>query len=138
LPVKLDDTGNWWNPGYDFRGEAKYAEYFRDEVERLASVAIERLKPYIGQPALMAPLRRDARRTAEIMFGAEPAAAFLDALYNRVALEKTSEPAQLDPAFDISSPQSLPLETLWPASRFEPAPPDAKGQTRRTPSASAA
>ena len=95
--MRLDEVGDWWNPGYDFRGDANYAQYFRDEVERLASLAIERLKAYIGQPKLMAPLRREARRTAEIMFAAEPAGAFLDALYDRVALERTTEPAQLDP-----------------------------------------
>jgi len=141
LPVKLDDVGDWWNPGYDSRGEANYGQYFRDEVERLASLAIERLKPYIGQPALMAPLRREARRTAEIMFSAEPAGAFLDALYDRVALERAGEPARLDPALDVSSPQSLPLETLRPASTpLEPSRPGpgAMRQTRHSPTASAA
>jgi len=139
LPVKLDDIGDWWSPGYDSRGEAKYAQYFRDEVERLASLAIERLKPYIGQPALMTPLRREARRTAEIMFAAEPAGAFLDALYDRVALERTREPAQLDPALDVSSPQSLPLETLGPVSLpFEPDRQNAMEQAHRIPTASAA
>ncbi len=97
LPVRLDEVGDWWSPGYDFRGDAIYAQYFRDEVERLASLAVERLKAYIGQPKLMAPLRREARRTAEVMFAAEPAGAFLDALYDRVALEPTTEPAQLRP-----------------------------------------
>ncbi|QKD00259.1 glycosyltransferase family 4 protein [Mesorhizobium loti] len=139
LPVELDDTGNWLNPGYDSRGEAKYAQYFRDEVERLASLAIERLKPFIGQPALMAPLRREARRTAEVMFAAEPAAAFFDALYDRVALERTREPVQLDPALDVSSPKSLPLETLWPtALPFDPGLQDAVEQVPRMPTASAA
>ncbi|UVK39155.1 glycosyltransferase family 4 protein [Mesorhizobium sp. AR10] len=119
LPVRLDEVGDWWNPGYDFRGDANYAQYFRDEVERLASLTIERLKTYIGQPKLMAPLRREARRTAETMFAAESAGAFLDGLYDRVALERTKEPAQLDPTLDVSSPQALPLE---PAGRKVPRP----------------
>ena len=106
LPVKLNDVGDWWSPGYDSRGEASYAQYFRDEVERLASEAIERLTPYIGQPALLAPLRRQARRTAEVMFASGPAGEFLDELYDRVAQERGKEPARLDAALDISSPQS--------------------------------
>ncbi|WP_214472406.1 glycosyltransferase family 4 protein [Mesorhizobium sp. dw_380] len=136
LPVELDDIGDWSSPGYDSRGEAKYAQYFRDEVERLASLAIERLKPYIGQPALMAPLRREARRTAEVMFAAEPAAAFFDALYDRVALERAREPAQLDPALDVSSPQSLPRETLQPMPLpFDPGRQNAIGRARHIPAA---
>ncbi|UCI07715.1 glycosyltransferase family 4 protein [Mesorhizobium sp. B1-1-8] len=111
LPVKLTETGDWSSPGYNFRGDAGYARYFRDEVERLATEAVERLTVYIGQPKLMAPLRRQARRTAEIMFGSGPAAEFFDALYDRVALESTREPARLDPMHDISSPQSLPPES---------------------------
>ncbi|RWL22907.1 MAG: hypothetical protein EOR57_02205 [Mesorhizobium sp.] len=108
--MRLNDLGNCWNPGYNSRGEAKFAQYFQDEVERLACLSIERLKTYIGQPKLMAPLRRQARWTAEIMFAAEPAGAFLDALYDRVALERTKELVQLDPAHDASSPEALPLE----------------------------
>jgi glycosyltransferase involved in cell wall biosynthesis len=139
LPVELDDTGDWSSPGYDARGEAKFAQYFRDEVERLASLAIERLKPYIGQPALMAPLRREARRTAEVMFAAEPAGAFFDALYDRVAVERARQPAEIDPALDVSSPQSLPLEPLKPVSLpFAPDPQNAMGQVHRIPTASAA
>ncbi|RWE58135.1 MAG: glycosyltransferase family 4 protein [Mesorhizobium sp.] len=110
LPMRLNDLGNWWNPGYNSRGEAKFAQYFQDEVERLACLSMERLNTYIGQPKLMAPLRRQARWTAETMFAAEPAGAFLDALYDRVALERTKEPVQLDPALDASSPEALPLE----------------------------
>ncbi|WFP76501.1 glycosyltransferase family 4 protein [Mesorhizobium sp. WSM4906] len=110
LPVKLNDVGDWWNPGYDSRGDAAYARYFGDEVERLATEAVERLMPYIGQPKLMAPLRRQARGTAEVMFGSKPAGEFLDGLYGRVALERTTDPARLDPALDISSPQSLPTD----------------------------
>lgn len=138
LPVRLNDIGDWWSPGYDSRGEAKYAEYFRDEVERLASLAIERLKPYIGQPALMEPLRRDARRTAETMFGLESADAFLDALYDRVALESVRESVQLDPALDVASPQSLQLKTVrLGSSQFEPGRQECSGQTH-PPTASAA
>jgi glycosyltransferase involved in cell wall biosynthesis len=110
LPVRLNEIGKCWNPGYNSRGEAKFAQYFRDEVERLACLAIDRLKTYIGEPKLMAPLRRQARRTAEDMFAAEPAGAFFDALYDRVAVERTREPAQLDPTLDASSPETLPLE----------------------------
>jgi glycosyltransferase involved in cell wall biosynthesis len=109
LPVRLTAVGDWWTPGYDRRGDAVYARYFRDEVERLAELAVERLKTYIGRPKLLAPLRREARRTAEVMFAAEPAAAFLDALYDRVALERTTEPAVLDPILDVSSPEAVPL-----------------------------
>jgi len=108
LAVRLNEVGDWWSPGYDFRGEADYARYFRDEVERLATEAIDRLTVYIGQPELMAPLRREARRTAEIMFGSGPAGEFLDSLYERVAMERTSDPARFDPALDTSSPPSLP------------------------------
>lgn len=107
LPVKLNEVGDWWNPGYDFRGDADYAQYFRDEVERLAAEAIERLTVYIGQPQLMAPLRREARRTAEIMFGSRPAGEFLDSLYERVAMERAKDPARLDPALDTSSPPAF-------------------------------
>ena len=110
LPVKLNDVGDWWSPGYDSRGDASYAQYFRDEVERLATEAIERLTPYIGQPALMAPLRRQARLTAEFMFASKPAGEFLDGLYERVALDRSKGPARLDPALDISSPQSPPAD----------------------------
>ena len=108
LPVRLNDVGDWWSPGYDFRGDANYAQYFRDEVERLATEAIARLTVYIGQPNLMAPLRREARRTAEAMFASGPAGEFLDTLYERVAMERSRDPARLDPALDASSPQSLP------------------------------
>ncbi|MDX8532973.1 glycosyltransferase family 4 protein [Mesorhizobium sp. VK25A] len=108
LPVKLNDVGDWWSPGYDFRGDADYARYFRDEVERLATEAVARLTVYIGQPNLMAPLRREARRTAETMFASGPAGEFLDALYDRVAMERSSDPAQLDSALDTSSPLFLP------------------------------
>ncbi|MEW6632168.1 MAG: glycosyltransferase family 4 protein [Pseudomonadota bacterium] len=121
LPVKLNEVGDWWSPGYDFRGDQDYAQYFRDEVERLATEAIDRLAIYIGQPKLMAPLRREARRTAEVMFGSEPAGKFLDSLYERVAMERTRDPAHLDPALDTSSPRSLP-----PAS-------SSKGAARRSP-----
>ncbi|CDX13136.1 conserved hypothetical protein [Mesorhizobium sp. SOD10] len=106
LPVKLTEDGDWWNPGYDLRGDAGYARYFRDEVERLATEAVDRLTVYIGQPNLMTPLRRGARRTAETLFASGPAAEFLDALYERVAFERSGEPARLDPALDLSSPQS--------------------------------
>jgi glycosyltransferase involved in cell wall biosynthesis len=105
LPVRLDAVGDWWNPGYDKRADDVYARYFRDEVERLANLAIERLTPFINRPDRLAPLRRQARRTAEQMFAAGQAADFLDGLYERVALEGTSEPARLDPLADVSSPQ---------------------------------
>jgi hypothetical protein len=105
LPVRLDAVGDWWNPGYDKRADDVYARYFRDEVERLASLAIERLMPFINRPDRLAPLRRQARRTAEQMFAARQAADFLDGLYERVVLEDTSEPARLDPLADVSSPQ---------------------------------
>lgn len=108
LPVKLNEVGDWWSPGYDFRGDPGYAQYFRDEVERLATEAVERLSSYIGQPKLMAPLRRQARRTAEIMFASGPAGEFFDALYDRVARERSKDPARLDPALDLSSPERLP------------------------------
>ena len=83
--------------------------YIRDEFERLATEAIARLAINIEQPKLMAPLRREARRTAETMFASGPASEFLDALCERVAMERTNDPARLDPALDSSSPQSLPL-----------------------------
>ena len=138
LPVKLNEVGDWWNPGYDFRGDANFAQYFRDEVERLACLAIDRLKTYIGHPELMAPLRRQARRTAETMFAAEPAGAFLDALYDRVALERATDPAQLDPALDVSSPQSLPAESLPSVSSPFVPNENAPEQPHRIPTASAA
>ncbi|TIS60855.1 MAG: glycosyltransferase family 4 protein [Mesorhizobium sp.] len=108
LPVKLNEIGDWWSPGYDSRGDAGYARYFRDEVDRLAGEAVERLIPYIAQPKRMAPLRRHARRTAEVMFASGPAGEFLDSLYERVAAERSKDQARADPALDISSPQSLP------------------------------
>ena len=115
LPVRLNDIGDWWNPGYHLRGGEVYEQYFSDEVDRLASIALDRIKPYIGHPDLMAPLRRGARRTAEIMFSAGPAGAFFDELYDRVALERTSEPAQVDPQLDISSPEKY--SESWRNSR---------------------
>lgn len=105
LPVRLNDVGDWWSPGYNHRGEEVFARYFRDEVERLACLAFDRLQTYIGRPDLMAPLRHEARRTAEIMFAPGPASAFLDSLYDRVALERISDPAQIDPNVDVSSPE---------------------------------
>lgn len=50
LPMRLNEVGDWWGPGYDFRGGTDYAEYFRDEVERLATEAIEPLAAYMRQP----------------------------------------------------------------------------------------
>lgn len=105
LPMRLDEVGDWWNPGYHKRADEAYAAYFRDEVDRLASLAVERLRTFVNRPDLLMPLRREARRTAEQMFASEPAANFLDGLYERVASEGTSEPARLDPAFDVSSPE---------------------------------
>ena len=105
LPVRLNAVGDWWNPGYGKRADAVYARYFRDEVERLASLVIERLDSFVGRPDRLAPLRREARRTAEQMFAAKPAGEFLDGMYERVALEGTSDAARIDPAFDVSSPQ---------------------------------
>jgi hypothetical protein len=77
-------------------------------------VAVERLKIH---PKLMAPLRHEARKTAEIVFAADPAGAFLDALCDRVAVEPTTEPAQRDPILDVSSPDALPPE---PSKRKAP------------------
>jgi glycosyltransferase involved in cell wall biosynthesis len=105
LPVQLDEVGDWWNPGYHKRADEAYASYFRDEVERLASLAVERIRGFVNRPDLLAPLRREARRTAEQMFASEPAGDFLDDLYERVASEGTSQPARIDPAFDVSSPE---------------------------------
>jgi len=48
------------------------------------------------------------------MFAAEPAGAFFDALYDRVALERVREPAQLDPALDVSSPPVPAARNLRP------------------------
>lgn len=105
LPVRLNAVGDWWNPGYDKRADEIYASYFRDEVERLASLTVERLEAFVGRPDLLAPLRREARWTAEQMFAAKPAGEFLDELYERVALEGTGAAARINPAFDISSPK---------------------------------
>jgi glycosyltransferase involved in cell wall biosynthesis len=105
LPVRLDEVGDWWNPGYHKRADETYARYFRDEVERLASLAVERLATFVNRPDLLMPLRREARRTAEQMFASAPAGDFLDGLYERVASEGTSQPARIDPAFDVSSPE---------------------------------
>jgi glycosyltransferase involved in cell wall biosynthesis len=118
LPVPLNDIGTWWNPGYRFRGDEVYERYFSDEVDRLASMALDRIEPYIGRPDLMAPLRYEARRTAEIMFSAGPASAFFDELYDRVALERISEPAKVDPKLDISSPEKYSQSSGRWGSRY--------------------
>ncbi len=88
LPVQMTDTGEWWTPGgYAARGEKAYADHFRDEVERLADGALRRIEGFLGDPASLRPLRREARGTAERMFASEAAGSFLDDLYERVAAE---------------------------------------------------
>jgi len=105
LPLRLTEQGEWWTPGYGKRNTKSYEDYFRDEVERLAEETLARLRTFLGRPDLLMPLRREARRTAERMFASQAAGEFFDALYDRVALETTREPALADPALDISSPR---------------------------------
>lgn len=103
LPVRVNAVGEWWNPGYNTRGSERFASHFRDEVERLASLALDRLSGYVGQPDRLAALRREARKTAETMFASEAAGRYLDNLYERVCEESTERPARLDAMFDVSS-----------------------------------
>ena len=99
LPVRLDEVGDWWNPGYHKRADEAYAAYFRDEVDRLASLAVERLRDLRQPPGLAdaAAARSTQDRRADVCQRAGREF-FLDGLYERVASEGTGEPARLDPA----------------------------------------
>jgi glycosyltransferase involved in cell wall biosynthesis len=104
IDVATTDVGEWANPGYARRGEAVYANYFRDEVERIADATIDRLADILNAPATLATMRRNARETAIAMFDAKAATLYWDDFYERVAAESTSSPATLRDGLDVSAP----------------------------------
>lgn len=117
LVFHLDSSpnGEWINPGYDKRDQQVFANYFKDEVERLALEITDRLEGLLGQRAAMIRMRKYARLTAEKMFSAATQGAMWDDLYARVAREDVRSPTELDPSLDISSPtnarEALDLDT---------------------------
>lgn len=96
LPIETDEIGGWRSMGWEMRGERKYSQHFRDEIERLAEAALQRLEVYINAPESMKILRKNARRTAVKMFCARQASENWDKLYEQVVAEPIQSPAIAD------------------------------------------
>lgn len=98
IDMPVDGLGAWLRPPQSERATPAYEEYFRAEIDRIATQALARLAPLIGAPDLLAPMRRAARATAEAKFDSHTASAYWDALYDEVAAESTASiPCYSDP-----------------------------------------
>ncbi|MEH6696254.1 MAG: glycosyltransferase family 4 protein [Hyphomonas sp.] len=109
LPLDVDELGHWIQPEGVTHAEQAYEEFFANEIEKLADHALEAIRPYIGKPEKLLPLRRAARLTAEKMFSPAVSGAFYDPFYERVAAEKLSTDPKNGP-LDVSSPTISDIE----------------------------
>ena len=109
LPLDVDELGHWKQPVGVKHNEKAYEDFFADEIEKLADHALAAIRPYIGAPEKLLPLRRAARLTAEKMFSPAVSGAFYDPFYDRVASEKPSTDPKNDP-LDVSSPTISDIE----------------------------
>jgi glycosyltransferase involved in cell wall biosynthesis len=83
LSLEKNAVGEWPHVWRGDRDTPVYEKFFRDEVERLAEEAFVKLATIAYTPAYAA-MRREARATAERMFGAEAANEYWDDLYEQV------------------------------------------------------
>ena len=82
LDLETDEFGEWIHLGDD-RSTAAYAALHREEVERLAHAALQRILDIAADPSRYHALRRNARTTAIELFSANDASQYWDNMYER-------------------------------------------------------
>ena len=83
LPLEKTPAGEWIFIGQENRASPAYEKIFRDEIDRLADEALQKLQQLIGTPAYDA-MRLAARKTAEAFFGEQAASDYWNRLYEEV------------------------------------------------------
>lgn len=106
LDLPTDAAGDWISPGYSERGTEAYAVHFREAMDNLALQMVNLLESMVGQRETLLRLRKNAYTTAKYMYSAKSQGALWDKLYERVAAEDPRSEPVLDPALDISSPET--------------------------------
>ncbi|WCR10716.1 glycosyltransferase family 4 protein [Paracoccus stylophorae] len=107
IDMPVNALGMWQRPQDISRASPEYEDYFRAEVDRIASAAVDRLTPLIGDRDRIARMRRAARDTAVEKFDSRAASIRWDALYDEVAAEDPATPPRLTEA-DRSAAGDLP------------------------------
>lgn len=86
LDLPLSPLGEWQHvAGGAPRRDPAYAALYRDEIERLATEALDRITAIASVPGRLAAMRRAARRAAAARFSARAADSYWDDLYTRAA-----------------------------------------------------
>lgn len=90
IDMPVNHLGMWQRPQEISRASPAYEEYFRSEIDRIATASLQRLAPLIGDAAAIGRMRRAARATALQRFESRAASVWWDALYQEVAAESPS------------------------------------------------
>jgi glycosyltransferase involved in cell wall biosynthesis len=89
LPLDKNEMGAWKHDGRADRHLPAYEAMFREEVERLAALLLDKLQACIRTPSTYSAMRVNARSTAEAVFASADAQRFWDNLYTEAAGPRT-------------------------------------------------
>jgi glycosyltransferase involved in cell wall biosynthesis len=84
LPLATDQFGEWIHCNHRDRASLTYAKLHREEIGRLAELAVERVLTVTADPKVYYALRREALATAEALFSADAANEFWDNFYRKL------------------------------------------------------
>jgi glycosyltransferase involved in cell wall biosynthesis len=82
LPLPTDAYGEWVHAGRSDKDSRRFAKLYRDEIERLAELMINRLEPICHDRRPLASMRCQARKAAELHFDSTRTSILLDRLYD--------------------------------------------------------
>ena len=82
LDLETDELGEWIRL-HDDRNTAAFANLHRQEVERLAQEALDRITGLAGDTVAYRKMRQSARATAIELFSADDANGYWDVMYDR-------------------------------------------------------
>jgi len=81
LDIPLNARGEWDQHAYGPRNGRRYAQNYRDEIERLAAETFNAIVSTFNQPGRFQSLRKNARQMAALKFDRSTASEFWDRLY---------------------------------------------------------
>ncbi len=85
LDLPLNSVGEWDQQSFGPKDGRRYAQNYRDEIERLAEQTFSAIVNAFNTPGHLQELRRNAREKADSFFGSVSANEFWDSLYSEAA-----------------------------------------------------
>jgi glycosyltransferase involved in cell wall biosynthesis len=82
LPLPTDAYGDWVHAGRSDKDSRRFSKLYRDEIERLAELMINRLEPICRDRSSLESMRSQARKAAELRFDSAKTSVLLDQLYD--------------------------------------------------------